>query len=109
MEALWILYIGICIAFALGAARTAKKKGYDPTTAGALVGILSFTSVFIVGIIIWIVYAAKKPKHIYCPDCGEPNIFYLKTCRRCQKEFPTKKILSYEEITEPFRIRPPRP
>ena len=83
MELLIVLYGFACLGIGLGTAALAGRKGHNRIIAGFLAGILALASWTIGGLLALLIYALVPTKHIFCPKCGEPNIYYLTTCRHC--------------------------
>jgi hypothetical protein len=68
--------------------KLAGNKGYNAPLFGILAGALALLFL-LPGLALFIVVACIPPKHIYCPHCGERNIHFLKTCRRCSTKLPS--------------------
>jgi hypothetical protein len=88
------IYVLICIMLGVATAKVAERKGYDRILAGVIAGISGVFSYGVAGLITLAVYAILSPKHNYCPNCGERNIFHLSRCRRCDHtiQSPSSKV-----------------
>jgi hypothetical protein len=77
---LLLIIIAISFGFARGCISQARKKGYDTFAAGFFGSLFWFIPL--------IAYSVMEYKHYPCPECGQMNIFYLRTCSKCNHELP---------------------